>query len=317
MGFPIPQTGAVTEDVAVTGGNLVATGDADVVSLKGGFDQSTAFTADTIAGAYGTLVIAADGVWSYTADNAQSAIQDLNDGDTLSEVFTVTTVFGDTTVSVTINGADEPPCFVRGTMIDTNAGPRPIETLQAGDQIVTADAGLQTIRWIGSKIVTPANVRDFDAIRPIRLQRDCFGAGVPDRDLMVSPMHRVLLQGAEPTLLFGQRQVLCAAKMLVNGETIVRDPAPTIEYFHMLFDGHQVVQANGCLAESFLPGNVGLSNFDKMAQEEIYEIFPQLRGLPDSYGPAARQILRQYEGEIIAKSIKPDTPFADRISSAA
>lgn len=296
MGFPLPETGEVTEDVGVVGGLLSAGGDANILFV----DDTGAWTAETIAGAYGSqLVIDADGVWTYTATNAHSAIQDLDTGETLTEVFTISSSSGDTTVTITIHGQDEPPCFVRGTMIDTPQGARAIETLSEGDMVLTTDAGAQPIRWIGSKTVSPATFPEYEAVRPIRIVKDCFGPGVPLQDLLVSPMHRMLLRGAQPLLLFGQKEVLCAAKMLINGQTIFKDPAPEVEYFHLLFDHHQVIVANGCAAESFLAGNVGLSNFDAKSQEQVFALFPELRSLPNSYGPAARRILRHYEAGLM------------------
>ena len=46
---------------------------------------------------YGTFTMTAAGVWTYTLDNANSAVQALNVGDTLTDTFTVTTVDGTAT----------------------------------------------------------------------------------------------------------------------------------------------------------------------------------------------------------------------------
>ncbi|MFB2776580.1 VCBS domain-containing protein [Shewanella xiamenensis] len=95
------DTGAVTEDTQLTtGGQLLAT-DID--------DQESAFTAQAnTAGSYGSFTLAADGHWTYTLDNKNSAVQALGQNATLTDSLTVQSVDGTThTVTVTINGHDD------------------------------------------------------------------------------------------------------------------------------------------------------------------------------------------------------------------
>ncbi|WP_286220915.1 VCBS domain-containing protein [Marinobacter apostichopi] len=98
-------TGSVTEDDAAT---LTTTGTLAAANGDAGEDQ---FNAETLTGTYGELVMAADGTWTYSADNSQAAIQGLNQNDSLSETFTVTNADGVTTetVTITINGTDDAP----------------------------------------------------------------------------------------------------------------------------------------------------------------------------------------------------------------
>ena len=145
MGFPIPDTGSVTEDDDV-GGLLITTGDIDYLF----FDDSGDWTAETITGSYDSqLVIDEDGNWIYTAQNSNSAIQALNDGETLTEVFTVTSTGGTSTITITINGVTDPPCFTTGTLIETPTSARPVEKLRTGDLVLTRGDGAQATRWIG------------------------------------------------------------------------------------------------------------------------------------------------------------------------
>src|SRR5206468_4136475 len=59
-------------------------------------------------GGYGAFTMTAAGVWTYTLDNANSAVQALNVGDTLTDSFTVTTIDGTATVAtITINGSND------------------------------------------------------------------------------------------------------------------------------------------------------------------------------------------------------------------
>ena len=74
----------------------------------------------------------------------------------------------------------------------------------------------------------------------------------------------------------------------------------TVEYFHILFDSHEIVWAEGALSESFHPGQQGWKALDTATRSEILGLFPQLAsyGLP-AYGPAARPSLRDFEGRAL------------------
>lgn len=57
---------------------------------------------------YGTFTMTEGGVWTYTVDDANTAVQALNVGDTLTDSFTVTTIDGTATiVTVLIKGAND------------------------------------------------------------------------------------------------------------------------------------------------------------------------------------------------------------------
>lgn len=300
MGIPLPDTGSVSEDSGVVGGYLTTSGDVDY--WVG--DDSGAWTVETIAGAYGgALVINEDGEWIYTASNDHPAIAALNDGETLTEVFTVTSDNGTTTVTITINGNTDPPCFVKGTVIDTPQGARAVETLEIGDWVLTRDMGPQQIKWIGASAVDTHGADKAQQLRPIRICAGAFGEGVPQQDVLISPLHRVLIKSPSVALMFARSEVLCAARHLVNGQTVVREPAGVVVYYHMLFDQHQIVTGAGLASESFFPGPVGLDRFEANTREELFQLFPELRVMPESYGQVARQVLKGYEANLLRDNL--------------
>ena len=185
-------------------------------------------------------------------------------------------------------------CFTRGTMIVTDAGEKVIEDLVAGDMVMTKDHGLQELRWTGSRTV-PAK----DSFAPIMIKSGVMGN---DRDLMVSPQHRMVVEGWKSELLFGERELLATAKYKVNNDTIYVQAGGMVEYFHMLFDRHEIVYANGAASESFHPGEVGINALTNEARDEIYTLFPELRDNVGAYGPAARTSLKGHEAKILAKN---------------
>ena len=113
------------------------------------------------------------------------------------------------------SGASCPPCFTRGTVIRTARGEVLVEELVIGDLLWTEAHGLQPIRWTYQREVNAGG--DF---APIKISKGTLGA---DRDILVSPAHRMLMQGPDVEVLFGVPKALVAAKDLVNGRTITRE----------------------------------------------------------------------------------------------
>ncbi|MBP0465145.1 Hint domain-containing protein [Roseomonas sp. PWR1] len=142
------------------------------------------------------------------------------------------------------NGSLQVTCFAAGTMILTAAGERPVETLRAGDLVVTlmGGAGLAPVRWLGRRGVDLRTHPRGAAVAPILVLPGALGAGVPHRPLRVSPEHALLVDG-----------VLVPAGLLVDGRTILRTPPRgRVTYFHVELERHDVLLAEGAPAESYL-----------------------------------------------------------------
>ncbi|MDP2087523.1 MAG: Hint domain-containing protein [Gemmobacter sp.] len=188
-------------------------------------------------------------------------------------------------------------CFTRGTLIRTPRGDVAIERLAPGDLVETLDHRAQPIRWIGSS----RRMAQGD-LAPVLFRAGALGNA---RDLRVSPQHRMLLGGWQASLLFGEDEVLVPAKALVNGHEVLHDPGGVVEYYHMLFDRHEIVWAEGVPSESFHPGQQGWAALDAAARAEILAVFPELAAECDRWGPPARPSLKGYEGQTLARMLWP------------
>ncbi|MCH2119410.1 MAG: Hint domain-containing protein, partial [Pirellulales bacterium] len=187
-------------------------------------------------------------------------------------------------------------CFTSGTRIATVSGDRRIEDLVAGDLVLTMDRGYQPIRWIGAS-TRPAT----GDLAPILIRKGALGN---DRDLRVSPQHRMLLQGWQAEMLFGEQEVLATAKSLVNDHSILRDEGGEVEYFHMLFDTHEIIYAEGAPSESFHPGEQGWKALDHATRDEILVLFPELDvGDHSSFGASVRASLKHDEGQLLSETL--------------
>ncbi len=168
-------------------------------------------------------------------------------------------------------------CFTAGSLIETQAGPCRIEDLQVGAQVRTLDHGLQTLRWVGRRVVSGAEQRQHPELCPIEIDAGALGPQTPTRRTRVSPQHRLLVANAMMAALFDQPRMLCAAHALV-GQAGVRQlpPGAAVEYVHVLFDQHEVVFVDGHASESFYPNEAALSALSPLARTELFALFPDI-----------------------------------------
>jgi large repetitive protein len=107
------DTAAIAEDaVAAVTGNLL-TNDTDAEDDTLTVDTVNGGPAGTVTGTFGTLVVAANGTFSYAVDNGNPAVQSLAAGETATDVFTYeafdgTAISNEATLTVTITGVNDP-----------------------------------------------------------------------------------------------------------------------------------------------------------------------------------------------------------------
>ena len=160
-----------------------------------------------------------------------------------------------------------PICFTRGTHILTEYGERRIETLQTGDLVETLDHGLQPIRWIGR--TTAVGLGKF---APVRIRKGALGNS---RNLTVSQQHRILLRGGTVRNYLGHPECLTAAKHLTDIEGVDIIDRAQVDYYHILFDQHQIVMADNLWCESLHPGDQTMAS-SKETRDELIALFPEL-----------------------------------------
>jgi len=168
-----------------------------------------------------------------------------------------------------------PPCFTAGTWVLTPDGLRLIEDLDVGDMVMTMDHGAQPIRWIGVARLPSVALETKPKFRPVLVRRNAMGAGLPERDMHLSPQHRILISGWQAELLFGEAEVLVPVVKLINDASVQVDSScADITYYHLMFDQHEIIWANGLPTESYLPGLV--EEDSTATQAEILGLFPEL-----------------------------------------
>jgi len=194
------------------------------------------------------------------------------------------------------------PCFTPGTLIATPRGEVPVELLKAGDRIITRDNGIQEIRWTGRKDMGWHDLVANPHLKPVLIRQGSLGNGLPERDMMVSPNHRVLVANDRTALYFDEHEVLVSAKHLVAGKGIDAVNAVGASYIHFMFDRHEVVLSNGAWTESFQPGDYTLKGMGNAQRSEIFDLFPELKTDAGLEGYiSARRTLKRHEAMLLVK----------------
>lgn len=193
-------------------------------------------------------------------------------------------------------------CFTAGVRIETPAGPIPVEALASGNLVTTRDNGAQPIRWIGTSERAAVGV-----LRPIRIRAGALGMGLPQRDMMVSQQHRMLLASKIAERLTGSDEVLVPAKKLIGLPGIeIAEDVETVTYYHLLLDRHEILYAEGAPTESLFTGPNALEVMGVDAICEIETIFP---GLIQTDEPPAREIVKGADlRQLVERHIKNNQP---------
>ena len=181
-------------------------------------------------------------------------------------------------------------CFTAGTLIGTLLGPVRVEDLKAGDDVLTLDTGTQKIRWIGRTHRDSIDLAANPKLRPVRITAGALGDGLPAQELLVSRQHRFLVRSPIAQRMFETSEVLLPAIKLIDLDGIdIAEDVDAVEYFHILFDRHEIVCSNGAWSESLFTGPEALQAVPPASAQEIKKLFPEICE-PDYEPASARHI---------------------------
>ena len=121
--------------------------------------------------------------------------------------------------------------------------------------------------------------------------------------MTVSPQHRILVNSRIAQRMFGEDGALIAAKKLtwLDGVDEVC-PDEGIEYYHILCDAHQIIEANGTASETMLVGPQTTRMLSDIQKDEIRTAVPALAAAFDG-GPCAQPARSIISGAVL-KSFK-------------
>lgn len=131
-------------------------------------------------------------------------------------------------------------------------------------------------------------------VLPIRIRAGALGDSLPERDLLVSSDHALLIDN-----------ILVHAGALINGLSIVReaDVPETFTYYHVELADHSLVLAEGVPAETFID-NVNRMAFDNWAEHEA--LHPEGAPIAEMELPRAkahRQVPRAIRERLMTRAV--------------
>jgi hypothetical protein len=158
------------------------------------------------------------------------------------------------------NGSAVPPsdsilaAVAEGTLIATLGRAVPVERLQPGEHVLTGPGTSRTVTRIAPLTIAGDSHPAPDSVAPMAIAAGAFGADMPSRALLVAPDLTILLDGA-----------LIPARLLVNNSSI-RRAAPTIVYWFVELDAHDVILAEGLPVGAYLDPSSGARDDETAAE---------------------------------------------------
>lgn len=214
---------------------------------------------------------------------------------------------------ISTSGTTSIICFCRGTLILTDQGKKAVEDITSEDRVHTLDHGFQQVRWIHKSKVQ--FIEHSDKNRPIRITAGALGLGMPERDLLVSPQHRMMVSSVIAKRVTGAGEVLIAAKNLtaLPGVSVEQDIAE-VEYWHFFCDQHEIVLAEGAPSETLHLGKEAIKSLSKEETDELADLFPAV--LTKHFDPQlARSIANKKDAtSITARHIKNNKPLISQMT---
>lgn len=219
---------------------------------------------------------------------------------------------GNGAIPLTLVDPDPPPfCFSKGAEISTPTGRRLVEDLRAGDSVLTEDGRTVTIAWIGASSYERRHAAREDRLRPVHLHAHAFGRGLPERELVLSPQHRIVVEGAACELLFGTERAFVVARHLTAPFASMPEPEADVTYFHVLLERHEILIANGLPCESLQPARQMIDALSSAARNGLKAVVDTLGAEALMTRPDALPTLNHREASVLLAAIAPRPATAD------
>ena len=168
--------------------------------------------------------------------------------------------------SCALGSMERPGGIESGAIVATPEGPRPVDGLRAGDEILDADGEIHLLQRV--------EVEDrlcLGRAAPLRLRAPYFGLA---RDVIVTPGTRLLQTGPAVEYLCGSERVLAEANDLIGGNAICRDMRLAVrKMFHLSSETAMCMRVEGCALELPSDLRVDVPVLDRPAAQAVLSAY--------------------------------------------
>lgn len=198
------------------------------------------------------------------------------------------------------NAGSVPACYAPGARIETPEGYCLVENLRPGDPVVTLNCGIQPVRWVWTGYQPLDDVKPHQ--KPVLISKDAFAPGLPDRDLIVSGQHRILLGVPGQIDQSFSEPVFVPAKALV-GRPGIRHMAgkTTMQWHHFVCDDHCAVMANGIASETLLLGSQIVRNLTRIQRRQLSVALNRIVTSDESQPTAFPCLTKRQTDDVLAR----------------
>ena len=110
----------------------------------------------------------------------------------------------------------------------------------------------------------------------------------------------MLVKSSIARRMFSADEVLVPAQSLLDLDGVSRANLDEVTYYHILFDRHEIIEANGAYSESLYTGPEAMKSLEGAQRDEIHAIFPEVREIDYTAKPA-RALAKTSTGAILVK----------------
>lgn len=265
-----PLQANIADDDGVFQDGYVETGGAQTLATALTIGGTTYPAGSTVENEFSLIDASGDEIYVVRINDVNVGFSYPNGNEpTLGDTFTATSALdGDPADNPDGTSSSSEPyggivCYLAGTLIETPQGPRPVESLRRGTQVLSVDASPLPVLAVTDRTHSLGGADPHK--RPI-----CFKGPAGARDLCVSPQHRMPLAGPTVSQRYGTDMILAPAKAMLGlcGVRVMRGLRKA-RYVHFLLPRHALIIANGKISESFLPGTCAMAALSPCEKQNI------------------------------------------------